>query len=122
MEMSRLQTFFTPQRRGSFISLISSWLSLLAVVLHSAQETHRVAPFHTLRQVYWTTPTFPQSHLKSERTGRLGVQPDHRSDLYSLGVTFYEMLTGVLPFTQYVEDVFFSPPPTSPYHHLDSAQ
>ncbi|WP_392481869.1 AAA family ATPase [Nostoc sp. C110] len=37
-------------------------------------------------------------YLAPEQTGRMNRGIDHRSDLYSLGVTFYEMLTGQLPF------------------------
>jgi serine/threonine protein kinase len=36
--------------------------------------------------------------MAPEQTGRVNRSIDSRSDLYSLGVTFYEMLTGVLPF------------------------
>jgi predicted ATPase/signal transduction histidine kinase len=37
-------------------------------------------------------------YMSPEQTGRISRTLDQRSDLYSLGVTFYEMLTGKLPF------------------------
>lgn len=37
-------------------------------------------------------------YMAPEQTGRMNRSVDSRSDLYSLGVTFYEMLTGDLPF------------------------
>ncbi|HXU79990.1 MAG TPA: AAA family ATPase, partial [Polyangia bacterium] len=37
-------------------------------------------------------------YLSPEQTGRTNRALDQRSDLYSLGVTFFEMLTGRLPF------------------------
>jgi len=39
-----------------------------------------------------------EAYRAPEQTGRINVAPDHRSDLYTLGVIFYEMLTGELPF------------------------
>ncbi len=38
-------------------------------------------------------------YLAPEMTGRMNRSLDYRSDLYSLGVIFYELLTGNLPFT-----------------------
>jgi PAS domain S-box-containing protein len=39
------------------------------------------------------------AYMAPEQTGRMNRSIDARSDLYALGVTFYQMLTGSLPFT-----------------------
>jgi len=39
------------------------------------------------------------AYMAPEQTGRMNRSIDTRSDLYSLGVTLYQMLTGMLPFS-----------------------
>jgi PAS domain S-box-containing protein len=39
------------------------------------------------------------AYMAPEQTGRMNRSIDPRSDLYSLGIVFYQMLTGSLPFT-----------------------
>lgn len=38
------------------------------------------------------------AYISPEQTGRINRPVDYRTDFYSLGVTFYEMLTNQLPF------------------------
>jgi PAS domain S-box-containing protein len=45
------------------------------------------------------TITGTLAYMAPEQTGRMNRSVDSRSDLYALGVTFYELLTGALPFT-----------------------
>jgi PAS domain S-box-containing protein len=51
------------------------------------------------------TPAPPETiagtlaYMAPEQTGRMNRSVDSRSDLYALGVTYYELLTGALPFT-----------------------
>jgi predicted ATPase len=45
------------------------------------------------------------TYVSPEQTGRINRMPDERSDLYALGMIFYEMLSGSLPFhAQSTED------------------
>ncbi|MCL4267019.1 MAG: AAA family ATPase [Anaerolineae bacterium] len=39
------------------------------------------------------------AYISPEQTGRMNRAMDYRSDLYSLGITFYQLATGELPFT-----------------------
>ena len=47
-------------------------------------------------------------YVSPEQTGRLNRTIDYRTDIYSLGVLFYQLLTGKLPFssTDYLEIIF----------------
>ncbi|GAB2671165.1 AAA family ATPase [Paenibacillus thermoaerophilus] len=45
-------------------------------------------------------PAGTLTHMSPEQTGRISRVVDYRSDFYSLGATFYEMLTGRLPFAE----------------------
>lgn len=38
------------------------------------------------------------AYISPEQTGRINLYLDYRTDFYSLGITFYELLTGILPF------------------------
>ncbi len=51
------------------------------------------------------------AYLSPEQTGRTNRKIDYRTDLYSLGITFYETLTGQLPFS-------FSDPTEMIHAHL----
>ena len=39
------------------------------------------------------------AYISPEQTGRVNQKLDYRSDLYSLGISLYQLFTGVLPFT-----------------------
>ncbi len=54
------------------------------------RETQEIKPLNGLEGTL--------AYLSPEQTGRMNRGVDYRSDFYSLGVTFYELLTGRLPF------------------------
>jgi PAS domain S-box-containing protein len=72
-----------PQTRA--IKLID--FSMASLLAHEKQE------IWPLEQLEGTL-----AYLSPEQTGRMNRSVDYRTDFYSLGVTFYELLTGQLPF------------------------
>jgi serine/threonine protein kinase len=44
-------------------------------------------------------PTGTFGYMSPEQTGRISKNADFRSDIYSLGISFFELLTGKLPFS-----------------------
>src|SRR5258705_5961928 len=67
------------------------WLTGFGVASRLPREHQAPAPPEVI--------TGTLAYMAPEQTGRMTRSVDSRSDLYALGVTFYEMLTGQLPFT-----------------------
>ena len=76
------------------------------IVLNPATGELKIIDFGIASILQQENPRFKSAHLlegtlayiSPEQTGRMNRSLDYRSDLYSLGVTFYELLTKQLPF------------------------
>lgn len=76
------------------------------ILVHVATQKATIIDFGiatrlNLKAIYLGNPIHVQgnlSYISPEQTGRMNRTLDYRSDLYSLGITLYEMLTGRLPF------------------------
>lgn len=69
-------------------SLFVTGFGISSVVLKNAQDTAAIQ-----------RPDGTLAYISPEQTGRMNCRVDWRSDLYSLGVTLYELFTGRLPFS-----------------------
>ncbi|MEO6863158.1 MAG: AAA family ATPase, partial [Microcoleus sp.] len=113
---------FCPMSLSTFLHLAIALTDILGRI-HTANIIHKdinpgnivfdpdtgivkIIDFGIATQFNRTNPTFKSPHglegtlayLSPEQTGRMNRLLDYRTDFYSLGVTFYELLTGHLPF------------------------
>jgi predicted ATPase/transcriptional regulator with GAF, ATPase, and Fis domain len=65
-------------------------LTDLSLASRDSEEPPVSLPLHSMRSLL--------PYMSPEQTGRMNRATDYRTDFYSLGVVFYEMLTGTLSF------------------------
>ncbi|MBD2679174.1 MULTISPECIES: AAA family ATPase [Nostoc] len=120
--MYKRPDIFCPMPLSTFLSFAIALTDILGRI-HAANVIHKdinpgnivlnldtgvvkIIDFGIATQFNRTNPTFKNPHvlegtlayLSPEQTGRMNRLLDYRTDFYSLGVTFYQLLTGQLPF------------------------
>lgn len=76
------------------------------IVWNSSSNQLKIIDFGVATRLSTESPTLKDpkviegtlAYISPEQTGRMNRRLDYRTDFYSLGVTFYELLTGHLPF------------------------
>ncbi|MEK8019511.1 MAG: serine/threonine-protein kinase PknK, partial [Candidatus Parabeggiatoa sp.] len=76
------------------------------ILFNSATQQLKIIDFGIASRLPRERPTLKNpaqlegtlAYISPEQTGRMNRALDYRTDLYSLGVTFYELLTGKVPF------------------------
>ena len=76
------------------------------IIFNPKTELVKIIDFGISTQLTRENPTLKNpnvlegtlAYISPEQTGRMNRSLDYRTDFYSLGVTFYELLTGQLPF------------------------
>ncbi|MEH2024063.1 AAA family ATPase [Nostoc sp.] len=121
--MHKRPDIFCPMPLSTFLNLAIAVCDILGRI-HTANIIHKdinpgnivfnldsgvvkIIDFGIATQFNRTNPTFKNpyilegtlAYLSPEQTGRMNRWLDYRTDFYSLGVTFYELLTGHLPFS-----------------------
>ncbi|MBD2465518.1 AAA family ATPase [Oscillatoria sp. FACHB-1407] len=118
----RQQSSFCPMSLPAFLQLAIALTDILGrihanniihkdinpgnIVFNPGTGVVKIIDFGIATRFNRTNPTFKSPHrlegtlayLSPEQTGRMNRSLDYRTDFYSLGVTFYELLTGHLPF------------------------
>ncbi|MEH1844789.1 MAG: AAA family ATPase [Nostoc sp.] len=120
--MHKCPETFSPMPLSTFLRLAIDLTDILGRI-HAANVIHKdinpgnivlnlhtgvvkIIDFGIATRFNRTNPTFKSHYalegtlpyLSPEQTGRMNRLLDYRTDFYSLGVTFYELLTGQLPF------------------------
>jgi histidine kinase len=87
-------------------NIIHKDIKTLNIIINKETEELRLIDFGISSQVTKESTLAPPetqldgtlAYISPEQTGRTNQKVDYRSDLYSMGITFYELLTGELPF------------------------
>ncbi|MCP4351243.1 MAG: AAA family ATPase [Desulfobacterales bacterium] len=61
-------------------------------------STATILPRENPKILHPHIPEGTLAYISPEQTGRMNRTLDYRTDYYSLGITFYEFLTGIIPF------------------------
>ncbi|HIK10642.1 MAG TPA: AAA family ATPase [Oscillatoriaceae cyanobacterium M33_DOE_052] len=88
-------------------NIIHKDINLSNIVFNPATRELKIIDFGIATKLTRTHPTINNPsilegtlpYMSPEQTGRMNRSLDYRSDFYSLGVSFYELLTKELPFT-----------------------